>query len=196
MCPCQGGGKPPFLKTANEIDTKKYLWYIWSNKNILGVFMSVKTLSGGAVIFKIVALFALVAVGLALVSCGKELTDEEKIEALIRDAAEKAEAKDIRGVLQYVSESYKDKEGNDRDQIKGLLFVYFHGYEKIGIFVRDIEVEVNGDNASAVVKLIFTGGAEIIPDSGSGYVLDLKLKREEGDWRVVRAGWTESGGLF
>ncbi len=158
--------------------------------------MSVKTLSGGVGLFKVVAFLIFIAVALALTSCGKELTDEEKIEALIRDAAEKAEAKDIRGVLKHVSESYKDKEGNDRNQIKGLLFIYFQRYEKIGIFIRDIEVEVNGDSASAVVKLIFTGGAEIIPDSGSGYILDLKLKLEEGDWSVVRAGWTESRGLF
>jgi hypothetical protein len=158
--------------------------------------MGVKTLSSGAGLFKVVAFLILVAVALALVSCGKELTDEEKIEALIRDAAENAKAKDLRGVLQYVSEAYKDKQGNDRDQIKGLLFIYFKRYEKIGIFIRDIEVEVNGDSAAAVVKLIFTGGAEIIPESGSGYILDLKLKREEGDWQVVRAGWTESRGLF
>ncbi|MBN1574214.1 MAG: hypothetical protein JW984_13535 [Deltaproteobacteria bacterium] len=158
--------------------------------------MSVKTLSDKANLYKIVAFLILVAAALALATCGKEPTDEEKIEALIRDAAEKAEAKDIRGVLKHVSESYKDREGNDRNQIKGLLFVYFQGYEKIGIFIRDIKVEVKGDDAMAVVKLVFTGGAEIIPESGSGYVLDLKLKREEGDWRVVRAGWTESKVLF
>lgn len=138
----------------------------------------------------------IMASALLVTSCGKEPTDEEKIEALIRDAAEKAEAKDIRGVMKHVSESYKDKQGNSRDQIRGLLFFYFQRYEKIGIFIRGTEIEVEGDNATAEVKLIFTGGAEIIPESGSGYILDLKLKREDDDWLVVRAGWTESRGLF
>ncbi len=140
------------------------------------------------------ALFLVLA--LVIVSCAKELTEEEKIDALIEDAAEKVEAKDIKGVLKYVSESYKDKEGGDRNQIKGMLFIYTRQYEKIGIYVRDTEIEVNGDDAAAVVKLIFTGGENIVPDSGSSYIIDLKLKLEDGDWRVVRAGWMELGGAF
>lgn len=158
--------------------------------------MHVKSVSSGSNLFRSIAVLLFVAVALSITSCGKELTEEEKIEALIRDAAEKAEAKDIRGVMKHVSESYKDKQGNDRNQIKGILFIYFQRYEKIGIFIRGMEIEVEGDNAAAEVKLIFTGGADIIPESGSGYILDLKLNREEGDWRVVRAGWTESRGLF
>ncbi len=146
--------------------------------------------------FKYLILLLFLVSVLVIASCGKELTEEEKIEALIKDAAEKVEAKDIKGVLKYVSESYKDKEGGDRNQIKGLLFLYTRQYEKIGIFVRSTEIEVNGDNATALVKLIFTGGENIVPESGSSYIVDLKLKLEDGDWRVVRAGWTESAGLF
>jgi ketosteroid isomerase-like protein len=158
------------------------------------MFAKIRSNRSGHSKYFILALF-LVSV-LVITSCGKELTEEEKIEALIEDAAEKVEGKDVKGVLKYVSESYKDKEGGDRNQIKGMLFLYTRQYEKIGIYVRDTEIEVNGDDATAVVKLIFTGGENIVPDSGSSYVVDLKLKLEDGGWRVVRAGWTELGGAF
>lgn len=149
---------------------------------------------------KIGYLFILILVSAALVtSCKKPMTDEEVIRQIVIDAGDLAEKKDLKGVLSYVSESYKDAQGYGRDDIKGFLFVYFRQHERIGVYVRHVDVEVKGDSAESVVKVIFTGGEEIegvgdvVPSSGSGYQLDLKLTREEGDWMVVRAKWTDIG---
>ncbi len=149
---------------------------------------------------KVGYLFILILVSAALViSCKKPMTDEEVIKQIIIDTGDLAEKKDIKGILSYVSESYKDAEGYGRDDIKGILFVYFRQHERIGVYVRHVDVEVGGDSAEAIVKLIFTGGEEpegvgdVVPSSGSGYQLDLKLKREDGDWMVVRAKWTDIG---
>lgn len=147
----------------------------------------------------IYVLVLLVGVGLAFTSCKKPISDEEKIKAIIEETADRAKEKDIKGVLAHVSESYKDEEGNDRNAIKGILFIYFQGYEKVGVFVRDIEVTVDGDEAEALVKVILTGGEElkeagdVVPETGGGYLIDLKLVREDDEWMVVRGKWTDIG---
>jgi hypothetical protein len=145
-------------------------------------------------------LLVLVLLSLALISsCKKPMTDEEVITQIINDCGSLAEGKDLKGIMSYVSESYKDAQGYGRDDIKGYLFVYFRQHERIGVFVRHVDVEVKGDSAEAVVKVIFTGGEEpegvgdVVPSSGSGYQLDLKFAREDGDWVVVRAKWTDIG---
>ena len=149
---------------------------------------------------KVGYLFIIVLVSSALItSCKKPMTDEEIITQIINDCGDLTEEKDLKGVMSYVSDSYKDAQGYGRDDIKGYLFVYFRQHERIGVFVRHVDVEVKGDSAEAVVKVIFTGGekiegvGDVVPSSGSGYQLDLKFAREEGDWMVVRAKWTDIG---
>ena len=147
----------------------------------------------------IYALVLLVGVGLAFTSCKKPISDEERIKAIIEETADRAVEKDIKGVLSHVSESYKDEEGNDRNAVKGLLFVYFQEYEKVGLFVRDIQVTVDGDEAEAQIKAILTGGedpdtmGDVVPKSGGGYLIDLKFVKEDGEWMVVRGKWTDIG---
>ena len=149
---------------------------------------------------KVGYLFIIVLMSTALItSCKKPMTDEEIITQIINDCGDLTEEKDLKGVMSYVSDSYKDAQGYGRDDIKGYLFVYFRQHERIGVFVRHVDVEVKGDSAEAVVKVIFTGGegiegvGDVVPSSGSGYQLDLKFAREEGDWMVVRAKWTDIG---
>ncbi len=147
-------------------------------------------------------LLAVSALLVALVfcpACKKPLSEEDRIKAVINDTADRAKEKDIKGILEHVSKDYRDPEGNDRNALKGILFVYFQGYEKVGVFVRDIQVTVNGDEAEAQVKVILTGGQDpdtmgnVVPKSGGGYLVDLKLAKEGGDWMVVRASWTDIG---
>jgi hypothetical protein len=136
---------------------------------------------------------------LSVVSCRRGLSDEDLIREMIDDAAHAAVEKDIKGITEHVSDSYKDEYGNDRDSLKGLLFVYFRQYERINVYVRDAEISVEGDRAEANVKVVFTGGeslediGDMVPNSGGGYLLELKLQKEGGDWKVVRSRWTDIG---
>ena len=132
-------------------------------------------------------------------ACKKPMSEEDKIRAMINDTADLAKDKDIKGILAHVSKDYRDPEGNDRNALKGILFVYLQGYEKVGVFVRDVQVTVNGDQAEAQVKVILTGGqdpdkmGDMVPKSGGGYLIELKLAKQDGDWMVVRATWTDIG---
>lgn len=147
----------------------------------------------------IVLLFAVLCAALIAPGCKKPQSDEELIKAMIAETAELARAKDIKGILENVSEEYKDQQGNDRNALKGILFIYFQGYETVGVFVRDTQVTVEGDQAQAQVKVILTGGEDpdtlggVVPKSGGGYLIDMNLVREDGDWMVIRATWTDIG---
>jgi hypothetical protein len=33
----------------------------------------------------------------------------------------------------------------------------------------------------------------VVPKSAGGYIIDLKLANEDGDWMVVRGTWTDIG---
>jgi hypothetical protein len=133
------------------------------------------------------------------VSCRRGQTDEDLIRGMIGDAVDAAVTKDIKGVIEHVSDTYKDEYGNDRDALKGLLFVYFRQYERINVYVRESEISVDGDRAEANVKVVFTGGesledlGDMVPSSGGGYLLEMKLKKEGGDWKVTRSRWTDIG---
>jgi hypothetical protein len=147
----------------------------------------------------LLGLSALIVTLLFSPACKKPVSEEDRIKAMINETADLAEAKDIKGVLEHISKDYKDPEGNDRNAVKGLLFVYFQQYEKVGLFVRDIQVTVEGDEAEARVKVILTGGedpetiGDVVPASAGGYLIDLKLVNEDGEWMVVRGTWTDIG---
>jgi hypothetical protein len=136
---------------------------------------------------------------LSVLSCRGDKSDEELILGMIDDAVDAAVAKDIKGVMEHVSDSYKDEYGNDRDALKGLLFVYFRQYERINVYVRETEISVEGDRAEAAVKVVFTGGeslediGDMVPSSGGGYLLEMMLKKEDGDWKVTRSRWIDIG---
>jgi hypothetical protein len=147
----------------------------------------------------LLGLSALITILLLSPACKKPVSEEDRIKAMINETADLAEAKDIKGVLEHISKDYKDPEGNDRNAVKGLLFVYFQQYEKVGLFVRDIQVTVEGDEAEARVKVILTGGedpetiGDVVPASAGGYLIDIKLVNEDGEWMVVRGTWTDIG---
>jgi ketosteroid isomerase-like protein len=147
----------------------------------------------------LLGLSALLITVLLAPACKKPINEEDRVKAVINETAELARAKDIKGILDHVSKDYKDPDGNDRNALKGVLFVYFQGYEKVGIFVRDIQVTVDGDEAEAQVKTILTGGedpdtiGDVVPASAGGYLLNIKFVNEDGDWKVVRATWTDIG---
>ena len=121
------------------------------------------------------------------------MTDEDRIKAIINDVAEYTREKNLKKIMGYISESYKDEEGLSKDEIKGMVFAYFYQHKEIGVIVTSKEVEVNGDKATATVEVILTETTKIIPESGEGLRIDLKFVKEDGDWMVIRAGWDEIG---
>ncbi len=144
---------------------------------------------------------------LALCSCGKKATDEELIRAAINKAAGAAEAKDIAGVMKFVSKDYRDDSGLDYNGIKGIMFSEFFRPGKIQVFVTGIMVEIKGGDPSQVEKALVIAKAalvrganpvkgndvksvkDILPDNADAFRFTLIFKKEGKDWKLINASW-------
>jgi hypothetical protein len=136
---------------------------------------------------------------LLLTACHKE-TDEDKIRDVISRVQKAAEEKKVLSVLEHVSKTYRDPQGNDYDGIKGLLAFSFFRHQKVGILVPSIDVTVTGPGAQATFQAILTGrgnegekSGSLLPDTLGAYDFDVQFTKEKDEWKVTSARWERAG---
>jgi hypothetical protein len=145
-------------------------------------------------------LFIVVVFGLciSMPACPKE-SEQDRVKKAIAAVQKAAEEKDIRKIIDSLSKSYRDPEGNDYNSIKGLLLAYFFRHQKIHVFIPDIAVNIEDSHARAVFQAVLTGGSkteavtDIFPESMGMYEFDVSLAKEFGDWKVTSAQWDRLG---
>jgi len=126
-------------------------------------------------------------------------TEQDKVKKVVHKVHQAAENKNIKQVLFYLSKTYKDPQGNAYNDIKDLLLYYFFRHAKISIFIADLEVRVDGSNATAVFQVMLSGrnktvsAGDILPESLGAYNFDVTLALESGEWRIVSARWERLG---
>lgn len=140
---------------------------------------------------------------LALLAAGAVLAFWPREEPGVKDAvtrqvlrmADAAEHKDLGGVMEGVSDSFRSGEGWDKQQLKGVLLSQVLRGEWVRVFVRDLQVtEVNPSRGDVQVKLIFgRSQAEQFENLARDSVLSAYFiegtfeKQADGQWRVVQA---------
>lgn len=141
------------------------------------------------------ALGALVAGGLVVARLLRAPpTDEERIQALLASAARAAEEKRAGDVVKDVSERFAG-EGLDRRGVKQLVALQILRGEWVSVSIAGTRLEVAGDSARAAVDVVLARSgrgaqlADLLPADGSVHRLQLRLEREGGEWKVVRARW-------
>ena len=134
-----------------------------------------------------------------LPACHRE-TDEDNVKKVITKVRRSAEEKKIASVLENISKTYRDPQGNDYDGIKGLLAFYFFRHQKIGVLIPNIDIVVTGPTAKATFQAILTGkGAgeattsAVLPEALGAYDFEVLFKKEEGQWKVTSAKWERAG---
>jgi hypothetical protein len=123
---------------------------------------------------------------LALAACSSTTSDEEQVRELFASAEQAAEERDVGDVLELVDAQYADAQGNTRDSLALFLRGYFAAHPKLEVVVSvdDLQFPVDG-LARARVKV---RGLELDRlDFGEAVQLTVELRREGGEWRVVRA---------
>jgi hypothetical protein len=122
----------------------------------------------------------------ALVACSSATSDDAKVRALIASAEDAAEARDIGAVLALVGDEYADEQGNTRKSLRLFLHGYFAAHPRLELVTRVTELQfpVTGlARARVTVR-----GLELERfEFGEAVTLDVELRHEGGDWRVVRA---------
>ena len=131
-------------------------------------------------------------------ACTKE-TDEDKVKKVLTGVQQAAEEKKIAAVLDHLSKTYRDPQGNDYNAIKGLLAFYFFRHQKVSVYMPNIDIVVEGASAKALFQAILTGrgaeggGGSILPEALGAYNFEVLLKKEDGDWKVTSAKWDRVG---
>lgn len=128
-------------------------------------------------------------------ACSNDDSPEQRVRALIAQAEQAAERKEIRTLRGYVSERYADEAGRDRRTIEGILRLYLLRNESIHLLSRVERVTVTPpDRAEAVVYIAMAGRPIARAEDLAGfradfYRLEVGFLLENDDWRVVRAAW-------
>ena len=143
-------------------------------------------------------LYILPVVLLLFPACHKE-TEEDRVKKVVTKVQQSAEEKKIMAVLENISKSYKDPQGNDYDGIKGLLAFYFFRHQKVSVYMPNIDIVVTGPTAKALFQAILTGrgtgesAGGILPEALGAYNFEVLLAKEDGSWKVTSARWQRAG---
>jgi len=146
----------------------------------------------GPLALAIVVLAALLAAGCA----GESADPDAEIRALIDAGELAAEARDLDAIMALVSGEYADADGRTRRDlslyVRGLLALH----PRLELFVGVESVELQGpEHARAVIRVASVGQRSA---AGGGLAaadrrVELGLRRDGGEWRVVAARWSARG---
>ena len=131
---------------------------------------------------------------LAVAGCRRPPSDEERIRALVDDAARAAAEKRVADVVVGVSESFRG-EGLDRQGLKRLVAFHVLRGSWLAILVAAARVDVRGDEADAVVDVVMSRTrraatvVELPAAEATVHRFALRLARERAGWRVTAASW-------
>ena len=116
--------------------------------------------SAAAAVAPLVALAAL----LACAGCGGP-SPEEQVRALIAAGEQRAEAKDVRGLLDLVADDYADDAGRDRRELGAVLAFALQQYERVFLYVRIDRIAITGEGTAEATLFVAIAGAEIADPS-------------------------------
>ncbi|MGH6951359.1 MAG: hypothetical protein ACREH4_10820 [Vitreimonas sp.] len=115
------------------------------------------------------------------------------------DAAEiAAEERDAPALRDFIADDYRDANGREAGDIRAVLHGYLIAHQSIRLITRIDSIEREGTELARAQVTVGMLGREAAADSswdlaGDIYHFDLRLAREDGEWRVIRAAWQDSG---
>jgi hypothetical protein len=137
---------------------------------------------------------ALFLLCITLAACGRESTPEAEIRAIVTAAEEAAESRDASALLALIAPDYQDERGYDAEELGRYVRGYLIAHQSIHLLTRIDEIEILGPDLAHLKTTVGMLGRESVATTswdlaGEVYEFDLRLAREGGDWRVVRASW-------
>jgi len=126
-----------------------------------------------------------------LAACGKELTVEQQVIATIRNmeyAAEEGQHLDFMG---YIADTFKGQQGSmDRREFHRFMIFQINQNRRLQAQLFPIYVrETGNETAAADFKVLVTGGAGLLPDSGEFFEVETRWIRDGDDWLLNGADW-------
>jgi hypothetical protein len=128
-----------------------------------------------------------------LAGCGSDASPEQQVRSVIESMELAAEERDVSGLMEHISDNYRDAQGQDRTEAARYARGYFIANQSVHLLTRIESLEFpQPDEARVKLQVGMAGrGGE----TGAGaltadlYNFDVVLVREGGDWKVSYADW-------
>lgn len=128
---------------------------------------------------------------LLCLSCARQ-PDAEAIRGAIAEAGAAVEAHGGSDLLDHVSQDFIGNNELDRAQLDRLLRMQMMGAKSIRVSIKGIQVDVQGDRATAVFEANITDSSgRWIPDRAATLKFETGWRREDRQWRCYNAKWTQ-----
>ena len=136
-------------------------------------------------------LFSIALAALALASCGKKLTVEQQVIATLRNMEAAAEEGRHLDFMESIADDFSAQQGAmGRLEFHRFMIFQINQHRRLQAQFFPIYVTETGeDSASAHFKLLVTGGAGLLPDSGQLFEVETEWERDGGDWLLKQADW-------
>ncbi len=147
----------------------------------------------------LLALSLIIAMVLAGACSKEELSEEDEVRAVVNEMEAAAEEKDVKGFMKHVSKDFNDDKGNDYDGARGMVFLQFMQAGKLGVFIRKLDVTVEGEKALVDAKVVFVRGMDVekledlLPEDAAGYRFSVVFTKEDGGWKALSSKWGNVG---
>lgn len=93
---------------------------------------------------------------------------------------------------ELIADDYRDGEGRGADELRRYLQGYLIAHQSIRLITRIDAIELEGAEVARALVTVGMLGRESDSSwefAADIYHFDLRLAREDGEWRVTRAGW-------
>lgn len=133
-------------------------------------------------------------VALALLAgCADEGSPEQQVRGVIGKMELAAEERDVGDLMEHVSASYRDAQGQDRTEVSRYVRGYFIANQSVHLLTRIESLEFPAPDEARVKLQVGMAGRE--GEAGaSSFTADVQnfevaLVREDGEWKVSYADW-------
>jgi len=135
--------------------------------------------------------WSIALVVLALVSCGQKLTVEQQVIATLRNMEAAAEEGRHLDFMENVANDFSAQQGAmGRLEFHRFMIFQINQHRRLQAqFFPIFVTETGEDTASAHFKLLVTGGAGLLPESGQLFEVETRWVRDGGDWLLSQADW-------
>jgi len=129
---------------------------------------------------------------LALTACSRT-PDDRRIRDDIQAMQQAAEARNPREFMTHVAADFSGNQGSvDREGLHNLMRALVLRNEKIGVTLGPIEVNIDGNRATAsLIATVTAGQGGLLPEHGSIYSIQSGWRRDGKDWICFAATWEE-----
>lgn len=136
----------------------------------------------------------------ALAGC-KSKSEEDRVREVIQKVVDAANEKKPGQVVADALPSFRGPQNADLADCRRIVTAYLLAPGWVHVFVRDLEVTVDGETAKATLDTVLAQGKpvekleDLLPTNGDALTFVVELVQQDGEWKLSRATYRKSTGL-